>query len=66
MSHEHNHSKHAHHGEARATKKGIHHTWWFWVAIVLMLGGMFMYVASLDEAIQPDGQPGVPVPADAE
>jgi hypothetical protein len=62
--HEHSHGK-EHHHEHHAPKK-IHHQWWFWAAIVLMLAGMGMYVASLDEALQPGGQINQEMPADAE
>ncbi len=64
MSKQHQHSEHDHHGEHRPPKK-IHHQWWFWVAIVLMLGSMLMYVATLDEALGPGPQHGNEVPAAA-
>jgi hypothetical protein len=66
MSHhnEHSHGK-DHQREHHAPKKGIHHDWRFWAAIV-MLVAMGIYVATMDEAIGPDGQVNQEVPADAE
>lgn len=63
--HEHSHGK-DHHHEHQAPKSGIHHTWWFWVAVVAMLVGMLMYVASDDESLGPGGEVNQEVPADAE
>jgi hypothetical protein len=42
----------------------IHHNWWFWAAIVLMLGAMVTYVMTMNEAIGPGGK-GQEVPAAA-
>ena len=45
------------------------HSKWFVVAVVLMLIGMFVYVATLEEEVQPpNGLPGEAerMPADAE
>ena len=42
----------------------IHHTWWFWAAIVLMLGAMVTYVMTMNEAIGPGGK-GQEMPAAA-
>ncbi|HVT29037.1 MAG TPA: hypothetical protein VHE81_13565 [Lacipirellulaceae bacterium] len=53
MSHEHTHSEHEHHGHQPTRKRPIHHKWWFWAAIVLMLGAMVIYVMSQDEALGP-------------
>jgi hypothetical protein len=66
MSKQHQHSEHGHHGKHHPPKKRIHHQWWFWVVVVLMLAGMFMYVASFDEALAPGPQEGDEVPAAAE
>jgi len=63
--HDHNHGKNHSH-EHRAPKAGIHRQWWFWVAVVLMLAAMFGYVATMDEALGPDGQVNPEVPAAAE
>jgi hypothetical protein len=46
-------SKHQDH--AKPGKKGIHKDWRAWTAIVLMLVAMVVYVATLDEAVQPEG-----------
>jgi hypothetical protein len=62
MSKQHHHTEHNHHGEHRPAKR-IHHQWWFWVGVILMLAAMGMYVASLDEALQPGEKIGEPVPA---
>jgi hypothetical protein len=63
--HEHSHDK-GHHHEHRPGKKRIHPAWWIVVAAVLALAGMFLYNASLEEALQPGGQITDEVPADAE
>ena len=65
MSHDHQHSPHAHHGHEPPKKRGIHHDWRFWTAVILMLAAMGIYVATMDEAIGP-GSDGQPVPAAAE
>jgi hypothetical protein len=66
MSHDHSHSQHehGHHGNQPPRNRPIHHKWWFWAAVILMLGAMVVYVASLDEAVGPGGK-GQPVPAAA-
>jgi hypothetical protein len=63
MSHDHKHSGHDHHGN-QPRKRPIHHNWWFWAAVVLMLGAMLVYIMSDDEAIGPGGT-GEQVPAAA-
>ncbi len=63
--HEHHHGKEHHHVQEHA-KKGVHRQWWFWAAVILMLAGMFMYVATMDEALGPGGQVNPEGPADAE
>src|SRR5262245_32533185 len=45
MSHEHNHDHHGHHHNHQTLPhqaRPIHHKWWFWAAVILMLGAMFM------------------------
>ena len=64
MSHDHKHSGHDHHGHAHGPSKPIHNGWWFFAAVVLMLGAMLVYVMSDDEAIGPGGV-GEQVPAAA-
>ena len=66
--HEHSHGHNHAHGKDHHPhgKPGIHRRWWFWVAVLLMLGGMVMYVTTLDEALEPGGQINQEVPADAE
>jgi hypothetical protein len=65
MSHDHQHDQHGHHNHQTHPhqRRPIHHNWWFWVAIALMLAGMLMYVMSDDEELQPGGQVGPAVPA---
>jgi hypothetical protein len=59
-NHGHKDQQHHHHGHGheppsppQTGKKGLHKQWWFWVVIALMLGGMIMYIISLDESILP-------------
>jgi len=63
MSHQ-KHAEHGHHNHQTHPKRPIHHKWWFWVAVVLMLVAMVGYVVTMDEAIGPGGrQAGPEVPA---
>ena len=69
MSHEPTHDQHGHHHNHQThphQSRPIHHKWWFWVAVILMLGSMFAYVMSDDESLQPGGGEGPPMPAAAE
>jgi hypothetical protein len=68
MSHEHSHDQHGHHNHQTHPKQNrpIHHKWWFWVGLILMLVGMGIYVTSDNEALQPGGQDGPQIPAAAE
>lgn len=70
MSHEHHHQSdhhgHLNHQTHPKPKRAIHHDWKFWVAVVLMLGAMVMYVRSDDEVLQPGGGEGPAMPAAAE
>lgn len=69
MSHEQNHDQHGHrhnHQTHPRQSRPIHHKWWFWVAVILMLGSMFAYVMTDDESLQPGGGEGPPMPAAAE
>jgi len=36
--------------------KRVHHTWWFWIFLVLMLGGIFYYILTVDFAFAPHRQ----------
>ena len=63
MSH-HQHSDHEHHSHQAPKKWRIHHDWRFW-AVIVMLVGMGIYVATMDEAIAPGMKPGPEVPAAA-
>jgi hypothetical protein len=61
---EHTHNKDRHH-EHQVTKKGVHRDWRFW-ALILMLVGMGIYVATMDESVGPGEPVQQEVPADAE
>jgi hypothetical protein len=56
--------QHEHHRrEEAAHKRPIHHDWRLWVAVLLMIAAMGIYIASMNESIQPDGKVLPPVPA---
>jgi hypothetical protein len=66
MSHDHKHDEHGHHHNHQThpkTNRAIHHSPLFWLAVIAMLAGMFVYVMSDDESLQPGGGEGPPVPA---
>ena len=65
MSHKNEHA-HQHHNIQQSPKKAIHHSPWFWVAVILMLVAMVYYVMSDDLALAPGPQEGERVPAAAE
>ena len=65
MSHKNEHSR-QHHNTEHPPKKGVHHSPWFWPAVILMLVAMFYYVFSDDLALAPGPQQGEQVPAAAE
>jgi len=67
MPQHHSSGQHEHkHDHAPQGKRPIHHDWRFWVAVLLMLGAMGLYVATMDESRLPGGQVEQAVPADAE
>jgi hypothetical protein len=35
----------------------LHHTWWFWLAIALMLGAMLLYGLASEPAVPPAASP---------
>ena len=49
------------HHEHKPYWKRIHHTWGFWVFLVLMLGAILYYIVSVDFALAPRSQPKQPV-----
>lgn len=51
------HHQHDHEHEGEKKKMRLHKDWRAWVVVLLMLGGMVMYIASLDESEGPGGQP---------
>jgi hypothetical protein len=64
----HDHSHHRHgadqnsvHESPRPYWKRAHHDWRLWVAVVLMLTGMMIYVMSEDFALWPRRQPPQPL-----
>ena len=59
--HSHDHQKHSDQGAYRG--KGIHRDWRLWTAVVLMLGAMAIYVATMDEALVPGGGVEAEIPA---
>ena len=61
---QHDHGKHHHEQHHSNKKRGIHQDWRVWVAVVLMLGAMAMYVLSFDEEFQP-GEDGPAQPVEA-
>ena len=65
-NHDHQHGHHHNHQTHPHDKRPIHHDWKFWVAVILMIGAMGVYVLSDDESLQPRGGEGQPVPAMAE
>jgi hypothetical protein len=54
--HDHSHSKNHQHHDHRSGKKKVHPAWWIVVAAILALGAMFLYNATLEEALQPGGK----------
>ncbi len=62
--HEHGHHGHEH---GQHPRPGLHRNKWLWLAVILMLLGMFGYVATMNEEFVPgnNGQevPAAPAPA---
>ena len=59
--HEHHREQHQEH---HAPRRKIHHRPAFWLAVILMLAAMWMYLASMFESFQPDQpKPQAQVPA---
>jgi len=57
------HEHHEHHPNHKTHKKRpIHHDWRLWVAVILALVGMAIYVMSDNEMLRPGGR-GTPMPA---
>ena len=44
------------HHEHKPYWKNIHHSWIFWVFLLLMLGGIIYYIISVDFALAPSNQ----------
>jgi len=71
MSNDHGHHSHGgdkghHHQKLHGSiKRGLHKDWRAWLVVLLMVGLMFAYLASLDEANSPvkNGQPQIAAPA---
>jgi len=64
MTHsKHQHSK-DHHRSHNHPQRKVHKDWRLWLAVVLMLLGMVIYVVTLDESVLPGaGNSKLPVPA---
>lgn len=59
MSHHPNHPHHhqqEHEHESEKKKTQLHKDWRTWVVVLLMLGSMFVYVATLDDSVGPGGE----------
>jgi hypothetical protein len=52
-SQSHNHSKHGHRDKGQSSGRRLHKDWRVWLALVLMLAAIVMYVLSLDDSIVP-------------
>jgi len=52
-SHSHNHAKHRHEETRQSSIWKLHKDWRAWLALVLMLAAILMYVLSLDDSIVP-------------
>lgn len=65
MTHDQHHHGHEQHHHEPKRGRALHKDWRAWIVVLLMLAAMAIYVASLDESIQPGGNVGPPVPADA-
>ena len=61
-------SKHEHdrHHNHSGGKRGVHKDWRAWVAVVLMLAAIVVYVLTMDESLTPEGNDQGAVPAAAE
>jgi hypothetical protein len=59
------HPNHPHHHSHGTTKRPLHKDWRAWLVVLLMLGGMLIYVASFDESEGPGGQPQPAMAGDA-
>ena len=66
MSHDHSH-QHGHHDQhgshrqyelEKAKKRALHKDWRTWVVVLLMVGLIGAYLASMDEALSPVKEPG--------
>jgi hypothetical protein len=56
-NHPNHHQQHEHDHEQEKKKLALHKDWRAWVVVLLMLGGMLIYISSLDESEGPGGQP---------
>jgi hypothetical protein len=52
-SQSHNHSKHRHTDRKESGSRKFHKDWRVWLALLLMLGGIVLYVLTLDDSIIP-------------
>ena len=49
----HEHAKHRHGNKAASSKWQLHKDWRAWLAVILMVAAVVMYVLSLDDSIVP-------------
>ena len=55
--------RHREHELSRRT--AIHKDWRTWVAVIVMLGTVGVYVLTLDDSVDAGAEPGIDAPADA-
>ncbi len=67
MAHHHGHEHHSDHQHPHSEgngRPGLHKDWRAWLAVLLMLGAMAIYVLSDNESLRfGGGPPAAPVPA---
>jgi hypothetical protein len=51
------HHQHDHEHEDEKKKLQLHKDWRAWLVVLLMLGGMLIYISTLDDSEGPGGQP---------
>lgn len=54
-----------HHGHEQARGPGIHTDWRTWVAVIVMLGAIGIYVLTLDDSVEVMNETAAEAPASA-
>jgi len=54
-----------HHGHEQARRPGIHQDWRTWVAVIVMLGAIGIYVLTLDDSVEVSNETAAEAPAAA-